>query len=200
MRRAHACRTYASNVTNEWYPPTLAYTLRKETIVWGSVCAEGAPIDNLLEGCLVLPLIIANVDKHVVQVGDCRSPRAVDCSVEGIEHVEVTPSVVIYGDLRSLHSLEHLLVFFEEFVVCAVGMLLHQLRKVVRPPGVEEVDDNDQPVIDNSHIACKKTVDATIITAECFHRQQVMKLIVCLRIVHLDPVCLAVHAESLIEV
>lgn len=96
---------------------------------------------------------------------------------------ELTIDVVLLGNGRHRHLLEHLLVGVQVPVVRVVCVILDEFREVVRSRLVCAVDRGHVPVVAKRHGLGHSAVDNRRVPAESLHDEEVVELIVGLGVV-----------------
>lgn len=147
-------------------------------------------LDQVAQSLPVLTLVVPNVHKDVIQGGQLRAPLAVGSLLrlvlDGAKEVKeerIVALVVLAGNVRDGLVLEAFLVGRGELAVRVKGVVLDELRQVVGGGFVPGVDHNDIPVVKEGHGLTNGSVDNVGISAQTFHDQQVMELVVGLGVV-----------------
>mmetsp|Transcript_103224 Transcript_103224/g.266859 ORF Transcript_103224/g.266859 Transcript_103224/m.266859 type:complete len:258 (-) Transcript_103224:593-1366(-) len=146
----------------------------------------GPPVLARLHGQQVLVLVVADVAEDVQQRLARRSPRHCSGALTGLELVEVVqvPSdVVLDGDRRRGDLRQDLSILFHELRVRDEGVLLDQVREVVRELGLRHEEEHDEPVVHDRRVLGGKAVEPRAVAAQRLHDEEVVQLVVFLRAV-----------------
>mmetsp|Transcript_32957 Transcript_32957/g.78087 ORF Transcript_32957/g.78087 Transcript_32957/m.78087 type:complete len:230 (+) Transcript_32957:40-729(+) len=141
----------------------------------------------------VLLLVVADARENIVKRLERRAPggevpvrvrvRQLLHGAERVEQIRVVLDVVLTRDVRDRHAPELLRMLLEERAVRVERVLLDELREVVRRRLRERVHRRDVPVVPKRHGLGERAVHDARVPAQRLHDEQVVQLVVRLRVV-----------------
>mmetsp|Transcript_22716 Transcript_22716/g.63397 ORF Transcript_22716/g.63397 Transcript_22716/m.63397 type:complete len:285 (+) Transcript_22716:488-1342(+) len=154
----------------------------------------------------MLLLVIPHVDKDIVeafQLGTAgREISILVGLLDGAEQIEeerIVVDVVLLRDLRHGTRLEHLLVLHEVLAVGVEGVILDELRQMIRGVLGPRVDEHDVPVVEEGHGLGQHAIDGAAVAAQRFHDEEMVQLVVGLGVVRAHLVAQIAFAERLAQ-